>query len=213
MISDNAVISNSVKMFGRAYAGGSAEIKDNVVVSGHAKISDGAKISGDIEVKGYTSIWGDTSIFGDSKFEGCISIYNNSIEKLQASSIVNINNNLMYVEDVDDFNENFEAYRIYPLRELPSISQSFGLPNSLQNGINNFTYFKNEEYFLSLDKRYQLKFSTVDRIMVQAENQFKNKVSKVVDFLNEKGLISENDLNKSAVSKSNVLINSAGLEL
>lgn len=214
MISDNAVISNNAKLFGRAYAGGAAEIKDNAVVSGHVKILDGAKISGDIKVKGYTSIWGDTSISGDSKFEGCINIYNNTIEKLQAGSIININNNLMYVQNVDDFNENFEAYRVYPLGELPSISQSFGLPNNLQKGINNFTYFQDEKYFLNLDKKYQLKFSTVDRIMIQAENQFKNKVSKVVDFLNEKGLISENNLNKNTINKSNVLTNnSAGLEL
>lgn len=213
MISDNAVVSNSAKLFGRAYAGGAAEIKDNAVVSGHAKILDGAKISGDIEVNGYTSIWGDTSISGDSKFEGCVNIYNNNIEKLKAGSIVNINNNLMYVENADNSNEKFQAYRIYPLGELPSTSQSLSLPNSLQNNISNFTYFQNEKYFLSLDKNYQLKFSTVDRIMAQAENEFKNKVSKVVDFLNEKGLISENDLNKKAMSKSNVLINSAGLEL
>lgn len=214
MISDNAVISNNAKLFGRAHAGGAAEIKDNAVMSGHVKILDGAKISGNIEVKGYTSIWGDTSISGDSKFEGCINIYNNTIEKLQAGSIVNINNNLMYVQNVDDFNENFEAYRVYPLGELPSTSQSFGLPNNLQRGINNFTYFQDEKYFLNLDKKYQLKFSTVDRIMIQAENQFKNKVSKVVDFLNEKGLISENNLNKSTIDKSKVLTNnSAGLEL
>lgn len=213
MISDNAVISNSAKLFGRAYVGGTAEIKDNAVVSGHAKILDGGKISGDVKAKGYTSIWGDTSISGDSKFEGCINIYNNTIEKLKAGSIANINNNLMYVENVDDFNENFESYRIYPLGQLPSTSQSFSLPNNLQNGINNFTYFKDEKYFLGLDKKYQLKFSTVDRIMVQAENEFKNKVSKVVDFLNKKGLIGENNLNKEAISKSNALINSAGLEL
>lgn len=214
MISDNAVISNNAKLFGRAHAGGAAEIKDNAAVSGHVRILDGAKVSGDIEVKGYTSIWGDTRISGDSKFEGCINIYNNTIEKLQAGSIVNINNNLMYVENVDDFNENFEAYRVYPLGELPSTSQSFGLPNNLQRGINNFTYFQDEKYFLNLDKKYQLKFSTVDRIMIQAENQFKNKVSKVVDFLNEKGLISENDLNKNTINKSKVLTNnSAGLEL